>query len=193
MFIAAVIFALAAYSVPGFAFTQDFNAYGTATGPGGIDASSVVFADFTLSTSGPSLQVDAPGYYGAANYELLGSPDLIINFNTAQSAFAIKLRDFAGYGGTETITVYGANDTTVLSTHAISLDGSIFTFTDTGESEAIGAVRLSTISGEYWSGILQCVTNNTSSPVPEPSTMILFGAGLAGLAFYSKRRKSNKA
>jgi len=36
-------------------------------------------------------------------------------------------------------------------------------------------------------------TTNVSAPVPEPGTMMLLGIGMAGLAIYGKRRKSNKA
>jgi hypothetical protein len=69
------------------------------------------------------------------------------------------------------------------------LNGSIVTFTDSGESALIGAVSLSIVGGEYWSGILQSVTYNGTSAVPEPATAVLFGAGMLGLAGLLRRRR----
>ena len=40
--------------------------------------------------------------------------------------------------------------------------------------------------------LIDNIVYNAGAPVPEPSTFILFGAGLAGVAFL-KRRKNNKA
>ena len=192
-FIVALTFVLAAFSVSAFADTQNFNAYGAGTGLGlgeaeWIGASSLAFPAFTLNTTGANgLQLDAPGYFGATNYELLGEDSLNIDFNVAQSAFAIDVRDFSGYGGMDTITVYGANDTTVLNTYNITLNGSIITFTDSGESAPIGAVSLSDVGGEYWTGILQSVSYGTVV-TPEPGTLSLLGFGVLGLAGLARRK-----
>jgi hypothetical protein len=178
------------------AVTQDFSAYGAASGlPDGqaevLGLNSLAFPGFTLSTPGGQLQLDAPGYYGAVNYELLGvdGSSMTITFNAAQTEFSFDVRDFSGYGGLDTISVYGADDVTLLATYGIMLNGSIVTFTDSGESALIGAVSLSIVGGEYWSGILQSVTYNGTSAVPEPATAVLFGAGMLGLAGLLRRRR----
>ena len=98
-------------NTPAFADTQTFNAYGAKTDSGKAAlnvGTSLAFPGFTLDTSGFSLQLDPPGWFGAPNYELLGNQgDLTIDFTVPQSSFSIRLRDFKGFGGTETITVFG--------------------------------------------------------------------------------------
>lgn len=174
--------------------TQDFSAYGAGSGLGAasseVVASPLVFTDFTLtSTSG--FQLDSPGYYGAVNYELQGySTDLLIAFNVAQGIVSLNLRDFAGFSGTDTVSVYAANDTTLLNSYLVVLpgDGSIVTFGDPGEIGLIGAVDVSLIGGETWTGLLQSVTYGTATP--EPASEALVGLGLVGLCAILRRRKS---
>jgi hypothetical protein len=192
-FLLKSMLALASLSIPLFATTVDFNAYGAASGLGYGDAEwlyvdSLTFPGFTLSTAGSQygLQLDAPGYYGAVNYELLGEGDLTVTFSSAQSGFSTDVRDFSGYGGTDTVSVYGTDDTTLLATYFITLNGSISTFTDLGESAAIGAVSFSNVGGEYWTGILQSVTYGASE-VPEPASFAVVGLGLLVLGFARRR------
>lgn len=184
---------LALSGTAAFATTQDFNAYGISTGLGfgqaeNLGFTTLAFPDFTLSTNAPTLQLDAPGYFGALNYELLGNGgDLTITFNAAQPNFSIDLRDFAGFGGTDTIKVYGTDHVTLLNAYSVSLNGTIQTFSDAGENAAIGAVNLSVISSENWSGILQSVTYNGTT-TPEPGTFLMMGSGLVGLAGVLRRK-----
>jgi hypothetical protein len=188
-----LLFALMLSSVAMFATTQDFNAYGISTGLccGGAEnlgLNSLAFPGFTLSTDGIALQLDSPGYFGAVNYELLGNGGaLTIAFAATQSAFSIDLRDFGGYGGTDAITVFAADHVTVLNTYFLNLNGTVATFSDAGESAPIGAVNLSVINGEGWSGILQSVTY-TAGTTPEPGTLVLFGSSVLGLAGLARRK-----
>jgi hypothetical protein len=189
-----VLLALALSGVALSATTQDFNDYGASTGLGFGQAENLgfftlAFPGFTLVAGGSTgLQLDAPQYFGAVNYELLSNGgDLTIDFATTQNAFSIDLRDFSGFGGIDTVTVYGADDVTVLNTYSVALDGTIITFSDPGENAPIGAVNLSVISGENWSGILQSVTYDITA-TPEPGSFALLGAGLLGLAGLARRK-----
>ena len=178
-----------------FADTQAFTAYGSSMlsvrGTNSIVGTSVAFHDFTLYTTGYALQLDSPGYFGATNYEMLGDQgDLTIAFTVPQNSFTISLRNFTGYpGGFDQITVFGADDTTVLSTYSVWLDSSIFTSTDNGESAPIGAVNLAKISGqEPWTGALQSVTFSNPDPAPEPGSLSLLAVGVLGLVGIARRK-----
>jgi hypothetical protein len=86
------------------------------------------------------------------------------------------------------ITVFGADDTTVLSTYAVAVSKSIITSIDSSESAPIGAVNLSEISGEFWTGILQSLTFSTADPSPEPASLPLLGIGVLALAGMVRRK-----
>jgi hypothetical protein len=172
--------------------TQTFNAYGAALlpnqGAATLDGSSVAFPGFTLYTNGV-LQLDSPGYYGATNYELLAvGGDLTIDFTVPQDSFSIGLRAFRGFGGDEMITVFAADDITVLASYSVGLDASIFTSIDSGESAPIGAVTLSDFSTHPWTGALQSVTFSRPDPAPEPGSLSLLGVGVLGLAGMLRRK-----
>jgi hypothetical protein len=197
-FVLALTFTVLLGSAGALADTQTFHAYGAAMLPGQRASMnigpSVAFPDFTLYTTG-LVQLDSPGFDGATNYELLGNQgDLTIAFTVPQNSFSISLRDFAYLpggapaGGLAMITVFGADDTTILSTSAVGLNKSIITSTDSSESAPIGAVNLSEISGEFWTGSLQSVTFSTPDPTPEPASLSLLGIGVLALAGMVRRK-----
>jgi hypothetical protein len=84
------------------------------------------------------------------------------------------------------ITVFGADDTTVLSTYAVGLNKSMITSTDSSESAPIGAVN--EISGGFWTGILPSVTLSTPHPTPESASLSLLGIGVLALAGMVRRK-----
>jgi hypothetical protein len=197
-FVLALTFTVLLGNARALADTQTFNAYGASILPEqGVPmniAPSVAFPGFTLYSTG-LVQLDSPAFDGATNYELLGNQgDLTIAFTVPQNSFSISLRDFlylpggAPAGGLEMITVFGADDTTVLSSYAVGLNKSIITSTDSSESAPIGAVNLSEISGELWTGILQSVTFSTPDPTPEPASLSLLGIGVLALAGMVRRK-----
>ncbi len=197
-FVLALTFTVLLGNARALADTQTFNAYGASILPEqGVPmniAPSVAFPGFTLYSTG-LVQLDSPAFDGATNYELLGNQgDLTIAFTVPQNSFSISLRDFlylpggAPAGGLEMITVFGADHTTVLSSYAVGLNKSIITSTDSSESAPIGAVNLSEISGELWTGILQSVTFSTRDPSPEPASLSLLGIGVLALAGMLRRK-----
>jgi len=197
-FVLALTFTVLLGNARALADTQTFNAYGASILPEqGVPmniAPSVAFPGFTLYSTG-LVQLDSPAFDGATNYELLGNQgDLTIAFTVPQNSFSISLRDFlylpggAPAGGLEMITVFGADHTTVLSSYAVGLNKSIITSTDSSESAPIGAVNLSEISGELWTGILQGVTFSTPDPTPEPASLSLLGIGVLALAGMVRRK-----
>lgn len=197
-FVLALTFTVLLGNARALADTQTFNAYGASILPEqGVPMNitpSVAFPGFTLYSTG-LVQLDSPAFDGATNYELLGNQgDLTIAFTVPQNSFSISLRDFlylpggAPAGGLEMITVFGADHTTVLSSYAVGLNKSIITSTDSSESAPIGAVNLSEISGELWTGILQSVTFSTPDPTPEPASLSLLGIGVLALAGMVRRK-----
>jgi PEP-CTERM motif-containing protein len=197
-FVLALTFTVLLGNARTLADTQTFNAYGAAMlpeqGASMNIAPSVAFPGFTLYTTG-LVQLDSPELDGATNYELLGNQgDLTIAFTVPQNSFSISLRDFkylpggAPAGGLETITVFGADHTTVLSTYVVGLNRSIITSTNSSESAPIGAVNLSEISGEFWTGLLQSVSFSTPDPTPEPASLSLLGIGVLALAGMVRRK-----
>jgi hypothetical protein len=197
-FVLALTFTVLLGNARALADTQTFNAYGASILPEqGVPmniAPSVAFPGFTLYSTG-LVQLDSPAFDGATNYELLGNQgDLTIAFTVPQNSFSISLRDFkylpggAPAGGLEMITVFGADDTTVLSTYVVELNKSIITSTDSSESAPIGAVNLSEISDEFCTGLLQSVSFSTPDPTPEPASLSPLGIGVLALAGMVRRK-----
>jgi len=64
-----------------------------------------------------------------------------------------------------------------------------FSFVASGSSATLSFASLSP-SGNSFGGFIDNVSVVASTPIPEPSTMLLLDSGLAGLGFFRRRKKS---
>ena len=82
--------------------------------------------------------------------------------------------------------------------------GEVWSFTDWGPTAPFGngdrlqidefrsqgqLIAWNDVPGEWVRGTGYIVESSSASPVPEPSTVLLLGSGLAGLAWYGRKRK----
>ncbi|MGH7116467.1 MAG: PEP-CTERM sorting domain-containing protein [Stellaceae bacterium] len=67
-------------------------------------------------------------------------------------------------------------------------DGENFDFTASSATEAVTILGLSTAGGEYIGIDNADLELATVAPVPEPSTIAMFGTSLLGLGWLARRR-----
>lgn len=131
------------------------------------------------------------GYYGFANPALLsGSSQLQIDFTTATFAFGLDLLEYLGYSNRASFAIYGADETTLLSTEQFFSINSPTNSVFFGFSDAGGIGRVVATGINSWSPIIDNLTfGQQANGVPEPATLALLGLGLVGLGV-SRRRKA---
>lgn len=192
----------------GLAVAENFEAYQVATGNAELFSGVNTFTALTTLTqsptniqgpglvtsgvtfSGTNLQWNAVNYYGAPSDEILFNGNtLTVDFATPTVAFGVDLRDFVGFSASAVVTVFAANNTTVLYTTTLNLIGVpvFFGFQDAG---GIGRVTFMNQS-QSWSPIID---NLAFSAIPEPSVVVLLGLGLAaGLLALGRTRPGRGA
>jgi hypothetical protein len=181
--------------------TENFEAIGLPPGVGQIGPSvlnsttpfdgfgtGLVVPGVTFTSLGGDLQWNSQGYYGQPSMDINGTgATLEIDFSTPTPAIGVDLLVFAGFGDNANVSVYGADDTTLLATvSGIALsDPSSPVFFGYQDAGGIGKVQIQGVS-RGWSPLID---NVTFAPVPEPSVLALAGVAL-GVFFMKSRSRA---
>ena len=188
--------------------TEDFESFSIAHGGAGgvgpgistLDSTTVflsqgpglVIPGFALQGGG--LQWNGNGYFGLPTRTVLmknlsAFDSETIDFTSPVQAFGVDLLAFDGYGFTATAVIYGADDTTVLTTvNDISIfGGASIAFLGASDSGGIGKVVLGQDTWPSWAPIID---NLTFGIIPEPSTLLL--TALGGLSLLGVARRQRK-
>ena len=135
--------------------------------------------------SSPGLVWNGDQLMGLVTKTLGGQgPVLSIDFTTPTTAFGVDLETYDGFPNTVTVTVFAADDTTVLGTApGISLADSNPVFVGFEDPNGIGLVLISS-TGQPFSAVID---NLTFGAVPEPTSWAALTLGVAGLAGLHRR------
>lgn len=127
--------------------TLDSTTVANGQGPG------LVVAGVALGGAG-SLQWNGQGYLGLSTRTLLASAEpLVIDFAAPVAAFGVDLAAFAGQPYTAAVTIFAADDVTVLATPTINVPGGTRPFLGYAELGGIGKVELRD-QAHAWSPII---------------------------------------
>ena len=148
-------------------------------GPGLVNANLVLSAP-------QSLQWDGAGYYGAPSKEFVAFQPLTVDFVSAVGAFGLDLRAFVGFPADATMSVFAADDVTLLGIVSGIVLGTNGVPVFAGWEDAAGIGRFAlTQTNHSWSPL---VDNIEWGQVPEPTSLALVLLGLIGFALRRRVR-----
>lgn len=149
--------------------------------------SGLVVPGVTFSSIGGVLQWNSEGYFGQPSKDInSSSTTLQINFTAPTPAFGLDLLVFAGFGDDANVSVYGADDATLLASFSgISLsDPSSPVFFGYQDASGIGMVQIQG-TDHSWSPLID---NLTFAVVPEPSATALLALAFSLAAMGVRQR-----
>jgi hypothetical protein len=133
---------------------------------------------------------DLEGTNGASFYGIQADAIISLSFDSIIDDFSLDTSRSLGSQNTNTFTLTaylgGSSIAQQTITQAAINDWTTVSFTGFSFDE----VQLTSANGSRPVYGIDNVTFNESAPVPEPSTILLFGAGLAGLVGFNRRRKN---
>nr|WP_320010236.1 PEP-CTERM sorting domain-containing protein [uncultured Desulfobulbus sp.] len=146
----------------------------------------------TVESSGwePSLAsfgIQSWGYAGSTalfNDNLEGVTWIASAVSPLFSVYSIDLSELYDLGVSETVTFYATNSSGATVSQSFTLDGSFGMETFSFSSDFIDVASVYWIQTDY--GVQ--FDNIVTSPVPEPSTLLLFGLGLFGLSACTNKK-----
>ncbi len=180
--------------------TQTFESFSTGTGvPLALTFAGAGTA--TLTGSGSVDDSTAAGRWATSgtNYWAAETGNFTISFSAAISAFGFYATDVGDFGGELSVTYAGGGSTTLNVGNTVGSGGSTsgsvlyFGFYEDDPSKAFTSISFINPSSvdqfgfdDMTIGTFEQVVPN--DPVPEPSTVLLMGLGLAGLLGYNRKR-----
>ena len=143
-----------------------------------------------IAIEGPGgLQWNGRGYFGQPSRTLSGGSTLDIDFTSPVVAFGLDLLVFSRFPDIAQVSVFGADDRTLLGTFGVLvLDPSFEVFFGFFNEAGIGRVSLAG-TAQSWSPVIDDLTFGTST-VPEPAIPILLLMAAAAAARRRRRRSA---
>jgi len=210
--ITVVIVGLLALALPGFSeaapiYYTDFTSFDAATSTTLVEDFEAIFpkdiALASFSSNGntytgfggvtfPNVFVSSPGYtnYGipVTTSSILtanGDEDFTVDFGVGTNVLGFDT--YLNSYGPATIQLFSSSG--LIDTYSLTQDPGEVGFFGVVASEAIVAMRWTTIGGAVINTGIDNIRQGTVAPVPEPGTLLLLSSGLAGLVACRKKLK----
>jgi hypothetical protein len=178
--------------------TLDSTTVANGQGPG------LVIPGVTFSTTGfQALQWNGADYFGQPSKNLQAeSKPIRVTFDTRTLAFGLDMTVFQGFPDTANVTIFSADNTTVLATGVFNVPDTtdtnghvipVFLGYQDESGRGIGSVLIDNVQ-QTWSINIDNVEFGLGGPpiIPEPASTTLLGTAVVGISLYAIRRRRQK-